>query len=52
MHDADCARRVLSLPEDHRVAIVLAFAYPDASQPMSQGKRRIAVDELVHQDRW
>jgi nitroreductase len=52
MHDADCARRVLGLPDDHRIAIVLAFAYPDRSQPMSMGRRRIAIDELVHRDRW
>ena len=30
MHDQECARRVLGLPEDHRVPIVIAFGYPPA----------------------
>jgi nitroreductase len=51
MHDAPCARRVLGLPETHRVAIVLAFGYPTAEE----GRRsspRLPLDELVHQERW
>ncbi len=52
MHDADCARRVLGLPEGHRVAIVLAFAYPEPSESMSMGRQRLGLGELVHRDRW
>ena len=52
MHDTDCARRVLGLPEGHRVAIVLAFGYPDPSVDMSLGKPRMALEELVHRDGW
>jgi len=51
MHDAACARRVLGLPETHRVAIVLAFAYPAADE----GRRaspRVALGELVHYEKW
>lgn len=52
MHDADCARQVLGLPEGHRVAIVLPFGYPEPSAAMSLGKPRLGLDELVHRDRW
>jgi len=52
MHDADCASRVLGLPADHRVAIVLPFAYPEASAPARQGRARLPLEELVHWERW
>jgi nitroreductase len=51
MHDADCARRVLGLPETHRVSIVLPFAYP---APV-EGRRtspRLPLEEMVHAERW
>lgn len=51
MHDADCARRVLGLPDTHRVAIALTFGYPAPDE----GRRtspRIPLDELVHYERW
>jgi len=51
MHDVDCARRVLGLPDSHRVSIVLPFAYPAPaeSRPTSP---RLPLDELVHYERW
>ena len=51
MHDAACARRVLGLPETHRVSIVLAFGYPVPGErrPVSP---RLPLDELVHRERW
>jgi nitroreductase len=52
MHDADCARRVLGLPEGHRVAIVLSFGYPEPAAARSMGRPRIALEELVRRDRW
>ncbi len=51
MHDADCARRILGLPETHRVSIVLPFAYP---APV-EGRRtspRLPLEEMVHAERW
>ena len=51
MHDQDCARRVLSLPEGHRVPIVIAFGYPPAT-PRAPGVPRISLDELVHRGGW
>jgi nitroreductase len=52
MHDADCARSVLGLPEGYRVAIVLSFGYPEPSAAMSLGRPRMALEELVRRDRW
>jgi nitroreductase len=51
MHDQDCARRVLGLPEGYRVPIVLAFGYPPAT-PRAPGVPRTSLDELVHRGGW
>jgi nitroreductase len=51
MHDADCASRVLGLPETHRVSIVLAFGYP-APGERRRSSPRLPIDELVHRERW
>ena len=51
MHDQDCARRVLGLPEGHRVPIVIAFGYPPAT-PRAPGVPRVPLDELVHRGGW
>jgi len=51
MHDAPCARRILGLPETHRVAIVLAFGYP-ATDERRRSSPRLPLDELVHHERW
>ena len=51
MHDADCASRVLGLPETHRVSIVLAFGYP-APGERRRSSPRLPLDELVHRERW
>jgi len=50
MHDQDCARRVLGLPEGHRVSIVIAFGYP--ATPRAPGVPRTPLDELVHRGAW
>jgi len=51
MHDQDCARRVLGLPEEHRIPIVIVFGYPPAAAP-APGVPRVSLDELVHHERW
>jgi len=51
MHDAPCARRVLGLPDTHRVAIVLALGYP-APDETHRSSPRVPLDELVHHERW
>ena len=52
MHDADCAARVLGLPEEHRVAILLPFGYPDEGATAPVSRQRIPVDDLVHWEKW
>ena len=52
MHDRACAARVLRLPEDHRVAIVLSFGYPISEESLHRGIRRTLLKELVHVERW
>lgn len=52
MHDRDCAARTLSLPDDHRVAMVLSFGYPASEASLHRGIPRTAITELVHQERW
>ena len=51
MHDQECARRVLGLPEGHRLPIVLAFGYP-TDAPRRPGVPRVPLDELVHRGGW
>ena len=51
MHDQDCARRVLGLPEGHKVPIVIAFGYP-TDAPRAPGVPRAPLDELVHRGGW
>lgn len=52
MHDAECARRVLGLPDGYRVVIVLPFAYPPPEGIKSRGLGRIPLEELVHRGGW
>ena len=51
MHDQDCARRVLGLPEGYKVPIVLAFGCPTGASG-APGAPRVSLDELVHRERW
>jgi hypothetical protein len=34
------------------VAIVLAIGFPDAKYPLSGGRQRLPLDELVKWDHW
>jgi nitroreductase len=52
MHDQDGARRVLGIPDDYRVTIVLPFACPPPSGIKSRGLPRLPLDELVHRSGW
>ena len=52
MHDRDCAARVLGLPEEHSVPIVLSFGYPASEESLHRGVARTPVAELVHEERW
>ena len=52
MHRPECAARALELPADHAVATVIALGYPDSKHPLSGGRQRLPLDELVHWERW
>lgn len=52
MHDQDCARNVLGLPDGHRVAIVLALGHPVPGTTSGMGAARVPLDEMVHRERW
>jgi nitroreductase len=52
MHRQECAARVLGLPPEHSVAIVITLGFPDMKHPLSGGRRRLPLDELVHWERW
>lgn len=52
MHDQDCARKVLGLPDDHKVAIVLAIGHPQPGTNTGMGAQRVPLDEMVHRERW
>ena len=52
MHRPECAANVLRLPADYTIAIVIALGYPDTKHPLSGGRQRIPLDELIHWERW
>ena len=52
MHDRECAARVLGLPADHAVAIVISFGYPESEESRHRGVARTPLAELVHEERW
>ncbi|MCH7718742.1 MAG: nitroreductase family protein [Chloroflexi bacterium] len=52
MHDRECASRALGVPEGHRVAMVLAFGYPESEESLHRGIPRTPLAELVHHERW
>ncbi len=52
LHRPECAAEVLGLPEGHSVASVIALGYPDRKHPLSGGRQRLPLDELIHWERW
>ncbi len=55
MHDrppqADAAR-VLGLPDEHVVAMVITFGYPESEESRHRGIARTPLADLVHYERW
>jgi nitroreductase len=51
--DQVMARRILGIPEDREVAILVALGFPASRplKPISRPKRR-AFDDVVHRERW
>ena len=52
MHERECAREGLGLPEGHELAIVLALGYPQAGTRLGAGRARLPLEELVHEEHW
>jgi nitroreductase len=52
MHDRECAAKTLGLPDEHVVAMVMVFGYPESEESRHRGVPRTAIEELVHYERW
>ena len=52
MHHQDCARKVLGLPDDHQVQIVLPFGYPAEDAARRESRQRLPLDAFAHSERW
>jgi nitroreductase len=52
MHDQDCARKTLGLPDGYRVAIVLALGHPVPGTASGMGAQRTPLAEMTHRERW
>ncbi|MEO8539270.1 MAG: nitroreductase family protein [bacterium] len=52
LHRPESASTTLALPPEHTVAIVVALGFPDTKYPLSGGRQRLPLDELVKWDRW
>jgi nitroreductase len=52
IQDKELAQKVLGHPDDFEVSIGVAFGYPEEGSPKGRGQMRLALEELVHWDRW
>jgi nitroreductase len=52
MHDRECAAKTLGLPDEHVVAMVITFGYPESQESMHRGIPRTPLSDLVHYERW
>ncbi len=52
LQDEDLSRETLGIPDDYRVAIAVAFGYPAANETPLESRKRLPMEELVHQERW
>jgi len=46
------AREALGLPGDYTAAIGISFGYPSPAATPREPSKRLAMEELVHYDRW
>ena len=55
VYEQDLARRVLGYPADHHCEFILSFGFPadpnDLVRPPKAGGR-VALDDIVHRERW
>jgi nitroreductase len=52
MHDRGCAAKTLGIPDEHSVAMVITFGFPESEQSRHRGVTREPLTELVHHERW
>lgn len=52
MHDCECAARTLGLPDEHAIAMVITFGYPESEESRHRGIARTPLADLVHRERW
>jgi nitroreductase len=55
VYDHELASRLLGLPEDRRCDFLLSFGHPaDATKLIAPNRAggRVALSELVHEERW
>ena len=55
VYDYDLARRLLGLPPEQRCDFLLSFGYPADPSVLTAPNRpggRVALDALVHEERW
>jgi nitroreductase len=52
LRNEEVAREALGLPDDYTAAIGISFGYPSGETSSREPSKRLAMDELVHYDRW
>ena len=55
VYDLDLAARLLGLPDDRRCDFLLSFGYPADPSKLTAPNRaggRVALDDIVHEERW
>ena len=55
VYDLDLASRLLGLPPDRRCDFLLSFGYPADPEALTAANKpggRVALDEVVHEERW
>ncbi len=52
LREEGVASEALGLPETHFASIGISFGYPAASAKAGESRPRLALEELVHYDRW
>jgi hypothetical protein len=55
VYDLDLAAHLLGLPDDRRCDFLLSFGYPADPARLSAPNRaggRVALEEIVHEERW
>jgi nitroreductase len=55
VYDQDLARRLLGYPTDHWCEFLISFGYPADPDALTAPKRpggRLALDQILHEERW